>query len=145
MILILTARGYMFTIQLPGRPDRQADGPRGTELLRAYSNLPTWGGAEGYFLANPASHVSFPPITLSGPGPADSGSGLAPAPSGTHHGFYTAPGTAITIADDSGQSIGFADSVTFNTMADAVPMIPLDTEYSHLIGFLVPAGEYGGS
>jgi hypothetical protein len=107
----------------------------------SYSKLPGWGGGSRFFLANPASDY-LSATTLRIPGPAQTGFRLAPSSNGTHQEFYTVPGTAVTISDGSGHTIGFADSSIFNTITDALPMIPLGEEYAPPFGFIVPDGEY---
>jgi hypothetical protein len=106
-----------------------------------YTNLGAWGGSAKLYLANPSSEY-LSNTTLCSPASQVPSSGNIFLPSSTHHEFYNTPGIAITISNGSGHSIGFADSVTFNTIADAVPMIPLESEYHPPIGYMVPAGSY---
>ena len=131
---------YVYDSNVPG--DRTARIGVHTELdTWSYFNLPTWGGSAKLYLTNPASdYLSH--TALCSPAQAASRPQSIFLPNSTHHEFYNTPGVAITISDDSGHSIGFADSTTFNTIPDAVEMIPLEAEYHPPIGYMVPAGTY---
>ena len=131
---------YVYDSNVPG--DETARIGVHTELgTWSYLNLPAWGGSAKLYLANPASdYLSH--VALRSPARAVSRSKNVFLPSSTHHEFYSTPGVAITISDDSGRSIGFADSATFNTIPDAVQIIPLAAEYHPPIGYMAPAGAY---
>jgi hypothetical protein len=131
---------YVYDSNVPG--DRTARIGVHMEMdTWSYFNLPTWGGAAKLYLANPASdYLSH--TALCSPARAASQSKRIFLPNSTHHEFYNTPGVAITISDGSGHSIGFADSMIFNTIPEAVQMIPLAAEYTPPIGYMVPAGAY---
>lgn len=52
--------------------------------------------------------------------------------------IYNTSGASIAIHGLSGDSIGYADSAVFNTLADAVPVIPLTGSFHPPIGYTLP-------
>ena len=106
-----------------------------------YNKSQMFGGYRGLFLGDPVSNYWDGPLLVPGLAPASHGDLLLPALE-SYQEFYSTAGIQITIVDDSGHSIGFGDSTTFNTIPDAVPLIPIESEYQPPIGYLVPAGDY---
>ena len=56
--------------------------------------------------------------------------------------FFNTPSAFITIYDQSGDSIGFADSVAFEEIGGAIPIIPETGSYHPPIGYYLPRGDY---
>jgi len=56
--------------------------------------------------------------------------------------FLNSAETTITISDTSGNAIGFRDSVLFNQIQDAIPIVPITSKYQPPIGYMLPEAKY---
>jgi Leucine-rich repeat (LRR) protein len=108
----------------------------------SYPYISGYEGSDGLFLRGPVSDyyneailpkcvvVDYQPVVAR----ADTGDAVIE--------FFNTPGAFITIYDQSGDSIGFADSATFEGLPGGIPIIPETGSYHPPIGYSLPSGEY---
>ncbi len=127
---------YVYDSNHPGDSTKKIDVDSTTNFW-SYDDLRDYFGVSGFYLMDPVSTYLVPP-TLSG-----TSSELIPAVSGQGHiQIYNTTEASILIADQSGNTIGYDDSVAFDNLADGIPIIPITSRYQPPIGYYVPFGQY---
>lgn len=102
----------------------------------------SWGsGMTGCLLGLPSGqHFDTPGLSIA-PGARFR---TAPSPSSRVDGLevFNTSGAGIRIVDASGDSIGYADSTAFGTIAGSSPMIPRTGAFHPPVGYSLPTGGY---
>ena len=104
-----------------------------------------WGGTNGILIADPINSYFNQPILPNGP--LDN-SQLNKSLTGntlnenTKSEVYVSRNLDIVLSDTLGNSIGFKDSVIFNTIPNAYPILFAETYYTPPSGYHIPAGKY---
>ena len=104
-----------------------------------------WGGTNGILIADPGSSYFNQPILPNGPldnsqlNKSLTGSTLN---ENTKSEVYVSRNLDIVLSDTLGNSIGFKDSVIFNTIPNAYPILFAETYYTPPSGYHIPAGKY---
>lgn len=129
---------YVYDNNYPGDSTKFID-VDSTNNSWSYSEL-GWGGNSLFDLSDPVSTYLVPPILRFNPGP--SMEVITSSVGQDHIQIYNTIEASILITDQSGNTIGFGDSVAFNNLPDGIPIIPITSKYNPPIGYYVPAGEY---
>jgi hypothetical protein len=99
----------------------------------------------GMFLDDPAStYLSYPVLWKFGPAHSPSATASLGKTAGdtTYLSIYNSISSNIAIANSTGQSIGFQDSVSYNTLGDGMPIVPQNSVNHPPIGYVVPDDTY---
>lgn len=114
--------------------------PDTTIIITIDSTVNVWSGnirafTDGLYLSEPTStYLRHPRL----PG---NNAGAMPAATGGIQ-MYNTPRASVTIADQNGHTIGFADSIVMENIPGALAIIPRTGAYHPPTGYYVPDGTY---
>lgn len=106
---------------------------------------PGWGGTNGILIVDPISSYFNRPILPNGPldkvqlTKYESGQ-LITESEGSE--VYVSKNSDCVLTDTLGNSIGFKDSLIFNTVPNAYPILYAETYYAPPSGYSIPKGNY---
>ena len=104
-----------------------------------------WGGTNGILIADPINSYFNQPILRNGPldnSQLDKSLTGNTLNENTKSEVYVSRNLDIVLSDTLGNSIGFKDSVIFNTIPNAYPILFAETYYTPPSGYHIPAGKY---
>ncbi|MBD3339559.1 MAG: T9SS type A sorting domain-containing protein [Candidatus Lokiarchaeota archaeon] len=102
-----------------------------------YDDMPGWGGNHGFFLSDPVSNYLNHPIFSEIVTSQDRRSASSKIVT-----FYNSKNAFITITDPDSNTIGYSDSLCFNHIQNAIPLIPITGNFHPPIGYHVPKNRY---
>lgn len=122
---------YVYDSNIPDSPDTRITVINHDNTYTwFYSHMLDWGvGNKEMYLLNPISDFFTLPQM-----------GIALASSVIR--FANTVGAAITITDENGNTIGYADSIAFNNLPEGHPIIPFTGSFHPPTGYYLPDGEY---